>query len=383
MLRFGELFLKGKNRHLFEKALERDVRRAVAHRPELDVRREHGRIFVLGADDANLLAELGAVFGISSLSPIRFCAKELDEISSIAVEMAKAQLDGAKTFRISARRSDKRFRWTSADLGRLVGAEVARETGLNVDLEAFDLNVGIEIGPDWTFLWSTQRRGAGGLPAGTSGRAALLLSGGIDSPVAGHLMQKRGLHLSGIYFHAFPYTGDGVKAKVVELARILARRQGELLLHVVPFTALQECFRDNAPSKCLVVLYRRAMIRIAQQLAKRDDSPALITGESLGQVASQTVTNLSVIQEAAELPIFRPLIGFDKAETVALAESIGTYQTSILPHDDCCSLFVPKHPETKAHLPSIRSIEAKFEWQPLLQTAVEQTERIVVSSVKE
>jgi thiamine biosynthesis protein ThiI len=374
VLRYGELFLKGKNRFRFEEALERNVRRAVKGRDDVNIVRKHGRIFVLGASDADLLNRLAGVFGIASLSPAVFCQKTMEEITENALNQADLRPPDTKTFRISARRSDKGFPFTSTDIGRQVGAAVADTTGLGVDLENYDLAIGVEVGIDWTFVWSTKQPGAGGLPAGTSGKGMLLLSGGIDSPVAGHMMQKRGLELSAVYYHAFPYTGDGAKDKVIRLAELLAKRQKSFTLFVVPFTSVQELFRDQAPGPYLVILYRRAMIRIAEMIAKKTTSPVLVTGEALGQVASQTLINLSVIENASSLPILRPLIGFDKAEVITLARKIGSYEISIEPHEDCCSLFVPKHPETKAYLPQVHSIEKKIDWQPRVEEAFENIE---------
>jgi thiamine biosynthesis protein ThiI len=369
VLRFGELFLKGRNRFLFEQALERNVRRALKGRSDLVVHRDHGRIFVLGADDADLVDRLSEVFGLSSVSPACFCGKDLEAISRIAVAFAESRPPEVKSFRISARRADKKFGHTSSEIGRIVGSAVVLKTGLKVDLEDYDMAIGVEIGFDWTFVWSKQKKGGGGLPVGTSGKAMLLLSGGIDSPVAGHLMQKRGMELDAVYFHSFPYTGDGAKDKVTKLATILSGRQRNLKLHVVPFTEMQEYLRDNAQPGYLVILYRRAMIRIAEIIARQRGIQVLVTGESLGQVASQTAINLGVIQQAGTLPIFRPLIGFDKVETIDLARRIGTYDISITPHDDCCSLFVPKHPQTKASLRVAQAIEEKIDWQPIVETA--------------
>jgi thiamine biosynthesis protein ThiI len=382
VLRFGELFLKGKNRFRFEEALERNVQRAVGDRNDVKVVRKHGRIFALGASDNDLLARLADVFGIASVSPAVFCRKSVEEITENALAQAELRPSDAKTFRISARRADKGFPLTSTEIGRQVGASVANVTGLGVDLENYDVAIGVEVGLDWTFVWSTKLPGAGGLPAGTAGKGMLLLSGGIDSPVAGHMMQKRGLELSAVYYHAFPYTGDGAKDKVIRLAELLAKRQKSLTLSVVPFTAVQELFRDQAPGPYLVILYRRAMIRIAEMIAKKTTVPALVTGEALGQVASQTLTNLSAIENAADLPILRPLVGFDKAEVITLARRIGSYDISIEPHEDCCSLFVPKHPETKAYLPQVHSIEKKIDWQPRVEEAFENTETLVLGTDK-
>jgi len=374
VLRVGELFLKGRNRFMFEDKLEENARRILAHRDDVQLVRKRGRLFVLGASDPALISQLEQLFGIVSLSACVFCDRDLDAITQVALDLVKDLPAGMKTFRIRARRPDKTFEYTSTDMGRIVGAEVAKATGLGVDLDAADLSIGIEVGADWTFLWSSVQLGAGGLPVGTGGKALLLLSGGIDSPVAGHFIQKRGVALNALYFHSFPHTSDGAKDKVIRLAKVLANRQKEMTLFIVSFTQLQELFRDKAPPSYLVLLYRRAMIRIGESIARTQKTPALVTGESLGQVASQTLPNLSAIQAVASVPILRPLIGFDKRETIALAQQIGTYEISILPHDDCCSLFVPKHPETKASHSRVRAIENQIDWQPLLTQAIADVE---------
>ncbi len=375
VLRPGELFLKGRNRYVFEQALERNVRRVIRG-TGLELVRRHGRFFVIGDCDRDVIAKLAMVFGVSSLSPIVFSEKRLEAIFAHARTMAEAFPPHTDTFRITARRSDKSFPHTSAEIGRLVGAEVVAATGLGVDLTEYDAAIGVEVGTEWTFLWSEKIPGAGGLPVGTSGKALLLLSGGIDSPVAGHLMQKRGLDVEAVYYHAFPYTGDGAKDKVIRLAEVLAERQHRLTLHVVPFTRVQERFRDTAEAKLLVILYRRAMLRIAGMIAEARQLRALVTGESLGQVASQTLRNLTAIEDAAPLPVLRPLIGSDKSEIIELSKKIGAFDISTLPHEDCCSLFVPKHPETQASLKYVWKTEARIDWQSVVEEAFENIETI-------
>ncbi len=378
VLRIGELFLKGKNRFVFENALEKNVRFALRGRDDVRLIRKHGRMFVVGGCDDDLMTRLARVFGIASLSKVRFAAKDIDDITRIAVEISRDRGANVSTFRVAARRADKTFPMISSEIGRHVGSAVAVDSGLGVDLTEPDLTIGVEIGIDWTFLWSTDLPGGGGLPVGTSGTGLLLLSGGIDSPVAGHLMQRRGLELHGIYYHAFPYTGDGAKDKVVRLAKVLARRQKNFHLHVVPFTKVQETFRDSAEAKLLVVLYRRAMMRIASMTAEKHKLKCLITGESLGQVASQTIQNLSAIEDAAGLPVLRPLIGHDKSDIVTIARQIETFDISVLPHDDCCSLFVPRHPETHASLKYVLRSESRADWRPVLEEAFEHIETILV-----
>ncbi len=377
VLRPGELFLKGKNRHIFEEALERNVRRAIKDRSDLQLRRKHGRIFITGASDTDLLSRLRWVFGVSSFSPVVFCEKDMDRITGLAVEMGvDSRPSTDDTFRISARRSDKSFNHNSTEIGRIAGAAVAVRTQMGVDLEKPDLEIGVEVGKSWCFLWTRRIPGGGGLPVGTSGRTALLLSGGIDSPVAGHLLQKRGLEVTGVYFHAYPYTRDGAKDKVVDLARILAGRQKSMKLYVVPFAKIQEATRDAGSATYLVLIYRRMMVRIAERIAATEKIKALATGENLGQVASQTIENMAVVEKVATMPMLRPLVCFDKNETIDLARQIGTYDVSIIPHDDCCTLFVPKHPQTKGTVHMAEKIEKRIEWEPLIEDAIENTEII-------
>lgn len=379
VLRVGELYLKGGNRHIFMNAMVANVKRAFGDRKDINVISGMGRIFLSGANDEDVLDRLRWVFGISSYSPVTFCAKEIGAITECAVAMAK-QFEGNENtvFRIAARRSDKSFGHTSAQLGIEVGSAVNVATGYGVDLEQPDLRIGIEVGRDWTFLWTEQCKGGGGLPVGTSGRAALLLSGGIDSPVAGHMLQKRGVSITGVYFHAFPYTSDGAKNKVIELAEVLAKRQKRFKLCVVPFAKVQEALRDAANPGYLVLLYRRAMIRIAERLAEQDGIKALATGENLGQVASQTLENMAAVEEAATMPILRPILALDKIETINIAREIGTYDISIQPFEDCCTLFVPAHPETKGTAKTATKFESRANWQDALEEAIENTEIIML-----
>ena len=379
VLRIGELYLKGGNRHLFMNTMVSNVKRAFLDRKDIKVYTGQGRIFVYGAHDEDVLDRLQWVFGITSYSPVTFCAKDMGAITDIAVSMAREFGGDENTvFRIAARRADKSFSHTSAQLGIEVGSAVNVATGYGVDLEHPDLRIGIEIGREWTFLWTETRKGGGGLPVGTSGRVALLLSGGIDSPVAGHMLQKRGVSLTGIYFHAFPYTSDGAKNKVIELAEVLARRQKHFRLHVVPFAKVQEALRDAANPGYLVLLYRRAMIRIAEALAQKAGIGALATGENLGQVASQTLENMAAVEDAATMPILRPILAMDKIETIDIARAIGTFDISIQPFEDCCTLFVPAHPETRGNARTAAKFESRANWQKAVEEAIENTETILM-----
>ena len=375
VLRAGELFLKGGNRAMFERALERRVRDVIARFGPLELRRGQGRLFVLGGEPPGLLEALGDVSGAVSLSPVVFVRPELEALAEAAVRTAReAQLEGARSFRITAKRSDKRFPMTSTELNVEIGARVNREVGLEVELSAPDATIGVEVGVAASFVFRRTVRSAGGLPVGTSGRAVLLLSGGIDSPVAGHLAQKRGLELVAVHFHSAPWTSAASQEKVRRLAARLAARQSGIDLHMVPFGPAQERLRQAEDPAYRVVLYRRLMVRIATALALRTRAGALVTGDSLGQVASQTLENLATVGAATSHLVLRPLVGMDKAEVIEMAKRLGTYEISILPHDDCCSLFVPKHPETRGRPERAAALEGSLEVDRLLEEALAATE---------
>jgi len=363
LCRFGEIFLKGANRGRFERMLIDNVRRAVADLPEARVSAPHGRVLVTvpeaGLEDA--CARLTRVFGLVSLSPARAVAPELPVIVEAAVTQARAALarDPARVraFKVEARRSDKRFPATSYEIACEAGARIAAATGLPVDLHHPPLTIGIEVGSEVAFVFGDVRPGPGGLPVGASGRAVLLLSGGIDSPVAGWLAAKRGVVNDAVYFHSPPFVGEKSRDKVESLARALGGWQAMRSLYVAPFTEAQKRLREAGPAELAVVLYRRMMMRVADLIADRRGAGALVTGESLGQVASQTMPNMDVIGAAARRLVLRPLATYDKTETIALARRIGTYDTSVLPYEDCCALFVPAHPATAARLADVERAE--------------------------
>jgi thiamine biosynthesis protein ThiI len=377
VLRFGELFLKGGNRRQFLDAIRLRVRRSVADLGAA-VRPIHGRLIVEGVGHSpEALARLRRVFGVASVSPVWLMAREIADWEALAVERGKlAQARGVRTFAVATERPDKSFPVRSIEISSRLGAAIRTATGLDVDLGRPDWKFHVEVGRESIFVWEGAFPGAGGLPTGTGGRALLLLSGGIDSPVAGHLAQKRGVVLDAVYFDAFPYTGPGAREKAVELARILSEPQDAINLFVVPFAALQEKLRDGAPADHLVILYRRMMVRVAERLAARTGAVALVTGESLGQVASQTIENLACIEAVATMPILRPLISFDKSETIVLARRLGTYEISIRPHADCCSLFVARHPVTRGRAAKIERMEESLEWAGLVDDAVARTETV-------
>jgi len=372
VVRYGEVFLKGENRGFFLSKLEQNLRRAVAPCGGR-VERLHTRYLVRADDPAGALLSASRVFGVTSVSPAILCEPDLTAIGDAAVACARETADrrGNVSFKIETRRSDKRFPFPSLEISRLVGGRVFTEVGLPVDVHQPALTIGIEVGREATFVYGDTVAGPGGLPVTTAGPVLLLLSGGIDSPVAGWLMQKRGCEVSAIYFHSFPYTGDRTKEKVKDLARLLAGWQGRLRLRVVHFTDIQKALREAGPAELAVVLYRRMMMRIASHAARLDGALALVTGENLGQVASQTLENIATIEEAAALPVLRPLLTYDKSETTALARRIGTFEVSALPYEDCCSLFVPEHPELRARVEVAAAIEARL---PIAQWAREAAE---------
>jgi thiamine biosynthesis protein ThiI len=375
VLRAGELFLKGRNRPFFEKALADHIEAVLKRHGPLKLSRGQGRFFVTGGEPAGLVAELTQIFGIATLSPVIYVDKDLDLIGKICLDIAqRAVAEGITSFRVTTRRPDKRFPLSSPQVNAAIGAIVVEATGLAVNLAEPELEIGLELGPKLSFIYSEVIPGARGLPVGVSGEALLLLSGGIDSPVAGYLGQKRGLRLRAIHFHAAPWTSAASQEKVRQLAANLARRQAGIELHQVPFGPVQDQIRTSTDDSYRVILYRRSMVRIAQRIAESRSIKALVTGESLGQVASQTLDNMACIEDATDLLVLRPLVGFDKVDVMDLARKIGTYETSIQPHDDCCSLFVPKHPQTKGKVSFVRRLERKLELEALIDQAIEETE---------
>jgi thiamine biosynthesis protein ThiI len=367
LVRWGEIFLKGQNRGWFERQLVDNARRAIAGIAGARIERTHGRLIAWPGDGETrrLVRALERVFGVASVSPALVVPRQLDAITQAALERARQEIGERKpSFKVETRRADKRWQPPSPEVSRLVGGAVHEQLDLPVDVHAPELTIGIEIGLENAFIYAGARPGPGGLPVGVSGRVELMLSGGIDSPVAGWLMMKRGCKLGATYFHSFPYTGEKTQDKVQRLAQLLAAWQlDEVRLAVVPFTDAQKQLRDADPDgRLAVVLYRRMMVRVAERIARAARARALATGEALAQVASQTLDNMGVIDAAAtELPILRPCLAHDKQETIAIARRIGTYETSIEPYDDCCSLFTPEHPETRARLADVAAIEAKLD----------------------
>lgn len=359
LIKYAEIGIKGKNRYLFEDALVRQIRYAIKEAGKFEVRKESGRIFVEALEAFDLeeaISALKRVFGISGICPVLILTdNSWDNIVTTAGDfMDEYYPDKNITFKVKARRADKRYPKNSneicADLGEKI---LERFPDIRVDVHKPQVMLNVEIRSK-TYIYSTIIPGPGGMPVGTNGRAMLLLSGGIDSPVAGYMISKRGVGIDATYFHAPPYTSERAKQKVIDLAKLVARYSGPINLHVVNFTDIQLAIYEKCPHDELTIIMRRYMMKIAEHLANENNNLALITGESIGQVASQTMQSLACTNEVCEMPVFRPCIGMDKQEIVDIAEKIDTYETSILPFEDCCTIFVAKHPVTKPSLKIIK-----------------------------
>ena len=376
LVRYGEIYLKGLNRPYFLKALVHRVKEAVA---PLDgkVWLKDARIYVAGvADMEDCIRRVTKVFGVHSVCPaIRMDKADIDEVSAQAAQMM-AGLTG--TFKVEARRSDKRYPLDSPQINAHVGGVIlSRCPDLKVDVHHPDHVMSVEI-RDEAYLYVRVIPAAGGMPVGTGGHAALLLSGGIDSPVAGYMIAKRGVELCAVHFWSFPYTSERAKEKVIDLARILSESCCGIRVHVVPFTDIQMQIHEKCPEDYTTLIMRRFMMRIAERIARAEGAEALITGESIGQVASQTMTALNMTNQVVSMPVFRPLIGFDKIDIIRYAEKIGTYETSCLPYEDCCTVFTPRHPATHPKLDKILQGEAALDGERLIAEALAATEVVTL-----
>ncbi|MDO4567982.1 MAG: tRNA uracil 4-sulfurtransferase ThiI [Clostridia bacterium] len=384
LIRYGEIHLKGLNRPYFERALLQRIKQ-VTDSLGANVTREQGRIFVFGIDDEHLpgvLDSLTRVFGIHSISPAVAVNKDYATIADTALNLIRTRVasTGDSTFKVFAKRSDKSFHMDSMTLCRELGAYILHNyDGVSVNVKRPQIELTVEI-RDFAYIYTDVIPAAGGMPTGTAGRCALLLSGGIDSPVAGYMVARRGVELSAVHFFSYPYTSVRARDKVVDLARLLARYTGEVKLHLVPFTEIQLAIYDSCPSKETTVLMRRLMMRIAERIAASDGARALVTGEAIAQVASQTLDSLCVTDDAVSMPVFRPLIGFDKDDIVRIAKRIDTFETSILPYEDCCTVFVPQHPVTHPKLDTLRKSELLLSdcMDDMIDRAIAETECICV-----
>ena len=385
LIKYAEIGTKGKNRYMFEDTLMKQIYHALKDVDgEFQVTKESGRIYVMADgnyDCDDVIDALKRVFGIADICPmVQIEDKGYENLKkSVVSYMDQVYPDKNLTFKVVARRGDKSYPVSSEQMNRDLG-EVILEAfpQMKVDVHHPDVLLRVEVRQKIN-LFSEMIPGPGGMPVGTNGRAMLLLSGGIDSPVAGYMIAKRGVVLDAVYFHAPPYTSERAKQKVVDLANLVARYAGPINLFVVNFTDIQLCIYENCPHEELTIIMRRYMMRIAQELAKRTGAMGLITGESIGQVASQTMQSLAATNDVCTMPVFRPVIGFDKQEIIDLSEKIGTYETSILPYEDCCTIFVAKHPVTRPNINVIRCSELRLGEQidGLMEEALNTTERIL------
>lgn len=367
LIKYSEIGIKGKNRYVFEDALCRNIREAVSRCDgEFEVTKERGRIYIEVLSDYDydeVIATLTKVFGIAAICPVVLVAdKSWDNLCNEACKFVEEQYeDRSFTFKVEARRSDKNYKYTSPEIGIELGAILLEKfPEMKVDVREPQVRIHIEV-RDRAYIYSRVIPGLGGMPVGTSGKAMLLLSGGIDSPVAGYMIAKRGVKLEAVYFHAPPYTSERAKKKVVDLAKKVAVYSGELRLHVINFTEIQMAIYEKCPHDELTIIMRRYMMRIAEKLALENDCLGLITGESIGQVASQTMHSLRSTNEVCELPVYRPLIAFDKQDIIDISQRIDAFDISIQPYEDCCTIFVAKHPVTKPNVNVIRKSETKLE----------------------
>lgn len=380
LLKYGEIILKGLNRPKFEDILIHNIKLNL-NRKNFKIWKAQATIYIEplneNEDMDELAVKMSKVFGVVAVAVAHVVPKDIEAIKQKASEIAR-DFD-AKTFKVEAKRADKTFPLKSPEIARETGGAVlSKNHHLKVDVHNPDMLIMVEVRDVAAYVYNKRIAGVGGMPIGTNGKATLLLSGGIDSPVAGYMILKRGVELDAVHFYSYPYTSERAKEKVLDLAKILAGYCGKLNVYVVPFTEIQLAINDKCPSEQMTVIMRRIMMYIANIIAKRKKSQAIITGESIGQVASQTIYALGVTNDASELPVFRPLIGMDKDEIVQIARKIGTFETSILPYEDCCTVFTPKHPNTRPILEKILASEKLLDLEPMIKKAVEETELITV-----
>ena len=376
LVRYGEIHLKGLNRPYFERLLLQALKGALQRFSGAKVVRGDGRYFVHGIGEEDYQAAMEAVskvFGVHSLSPAEEVEKDFDTICRTAAAQVQAYLDkynmASATFKVETKRSDKRFPMNSMTVSAEVGGYLLDHfSNISVDIKKPQFKVYVEI-RDKAYVYVDIIPGQGGMPLGSNGKATLLLSGGIDSPVAGYMISKRGVYLDAVHYESFPYTSERAREKVLTLAKMLTEYSGTIRMHVIHFTDIQLAIYEKCPEEMLTVIMRRFMMRIAERLAKEGKSQALITGESIGQVASQTMEALNCTNSVCTLPVFRPLIGMDKQEIMDRARAIDTYETSILPYEDCCTVFVPKHPTTRPKLERIVEAESVLDVEALIEDA--------------
>ncbi|MBE6784327.1 MAG: tRNA 4-thiouridine(8) synthase ThiI [Ruminococcaceae bacterium] len=383
LIKNGELALKGLNRRTFEDMMIKNMRRRFEHIGKFTFKASQSTIMVESEDenaDFDTAFEAAKkVFGIAGLSRAAATEKDIEKIKEVAKEYLEDELMFAKTFKVNAKRSDKKFPLKSPEICMEVGGFLLENfPHLTVDVHNPDIIVTVEVRDTHVYIHGNQHKGAGGMPVGSAGKAALLISGGIDSPVAGWMMAKRGLRLMGIHFAAPPYTSELAEKKVHELTRKVAAYSGRIKLYIVEFTKIQETIKDECPEELFTIIMRRIMMKTAEKIARREDCEALITGESLGQVASQTMKALACTDRATDMPVFRPCIGMDKGEIVKISREIDSFETSILPYEDCCTVFTPKHPKTRPSVEEVEKAESAVDFTEMIEEAVNSARFILI-----
>ncbi|MGK0553798.1 tRNA uracil 4-sulfurtransferase ThiI [Macrococcus capreoli] len=383
LVRYGELTLKSGNRNTFVNQLKSNIKYTLIPLEGYKVLANRDRMYVELTEDADveeIMHRISKVFGVHSVSPVVKVDKDIEAIKEAAIMLAKDIDEPGKTFKVDAKRSDKSFEYETFDLQQVLGkAILSNIEHLSVKVKDPDYKLLVEIRRDAAYLYSRVIKGAGGLPVGTGGKTLLMLSGGIDSPVAGIEVMRRGVTIEAIHFHSPPFTSEEAKQKVIDLTQIMAETAGEIKLHLVPFTDIQKMIHKTVPENLTMTSTRRMMMRIADQFARQIDAKALVNGENLGQVASQTLGSMYAINAVTNLPILRPLLTYDKEEIVIKAKEIGTYETSIQPFEDCCTIFTPKNPKTNPRLDKVESFESNVDFDAMIKTAIEGIETLTLS----
>lgn len=384
LIKNGELTLKGLNRNTFEDILIKNMKKRLADLGKFEFTKSQSTIMVDPVDDDidldDAVDRLSKVFGIAALSRACVCEKDFESIKETTIEYLEEQLEDAKTFKVNAKRSDKKFPMKSPEICRETGGYIlSKFHNLKVDVHNPDVIVTVEVRDKYAFVRGNNIKGAGGMPTGTSGRAGILISGGIDSPVAAYMMAKRGIELCAIHFASPPYTSELAEMKVMELLKKVAKYAGVITTYVVPFTKIQEAIRDLCPEEYFTIIMRRIMMMISEKMAANQNCSALITGESVGQVASQTMYALACTDCAVNMPVFRPCIGMDKEEIITISRKIDTFETSIQPYEDCCTVFTPKHPKTRPQLDDVIKAESNIKnLDELMEEAINNAKKVII-----
>lgn len=384
LIKNGELALKGLNRNFFEDTLIKNMKKRLNDIGSFEYTKSQSTIMVEALDDSidleKAVSRLSKVFGIAALSRAGVCKKDFDDIKKTAASYLEEELEDAKTFKVEAKRSDKKFPMKSPEICRELGGYIlSRFQNLSVDVHNPDITVTVEVRDKYAFVRGNNIKGAGGMPSGTSGRAGILISGGIDSPVAAYMMAKRGIELCAVHFASPPYTSELARMKVMQLLKKVSQYSGAITAYVVPFTKIQEAIRDLCPEEYFTIIMRRIMMMISEKIAAEQNCTALITGESVGQVASQTMYALACTDCAVNMPVFRPCIGMDKEEIIKISREIDTFETSIQPYEDCCTVFTPKHPKTKPRLDDVLLAESRIKnLDGMIEDAIKNAEKVII-----